>query len=471
MQDDFQRSCQPQGNVPDNWYAPREPQSKHGSPEYDILPEEQLNTQQNQPPYLTGTPHGSRGLAGYNAYNTPPQQKKRGSAATVITLVIFALVIVASIITIVLNFDSLKSSSVARPSIPIVTPAEASPPIEYFDEQTSADVNIPSAPTGTGVTLTVKPQPKDEVLSLQQVYKKCSASVVAITANIPGKFGGYSWGTGIVLDSDGYIITNAHVLEGTSSVTVTLEDDREFEGLLVGYDVASDIAVLKIDAEGLKAAEFGDSSQLEVGDDVVAIGNPLGNEFRGTMTNGIISAINRDISHAGYKMTLLQTNTAINEGNSGGPLINMHGQIIGITNMKMTSFYSSIEGIGFAIPTSTMKKVVDDLIDKGFVTGRPGIGISIIEVGSSLAREYNLPDDLPEGLYVESVTENSDAHKQGVRAGDVITAVNDTPVITSDDISFIKDELSVGDHLTLTIFRDGEVFDVEIELMDMSELF
>lgn len=183
---------------------------------------------------------------------------------------------------------------------------------------------------------------------------------------------------------------------------MTLWDDREFEAKLVGMDGVSDLAVLKIEAEGLSPAEFC-SDQVSVGDAVAAIGNPLGAELRGTLTDGIISAISRDISYNNHSMTLLQTNAAINDGNSGGPLINMHGQVVGITNMKMKAANSSatgIEGIGFAIPVSTIKTVVDELISEGVVTGRPAVGITVGQIPDSAASYF----EIPEGLYVSAVT-------------------------------------------------------------------
>ena len=224
---------------------------------------------------------------------------------------------------------------------------------------TDADTDsLPRAETGTGVTMTLAPKPAGEALTLQEIYRACHPSVVAIRTS-KGKLGG-SLGTGIIMTADGYIITNAHVLDGAKSVTVTLlADETEHEAKLVGTDSVSDLAVLKIEAQDLKPAEFGQSDSLQVGDDVIAIGNPLGTELNGTMTNGIVSAINRNVIFGGHSMTLIQTNAAINEGNSGGPLINAYGQVVGITNMK--AFTTGVEGICFAIPTSVIQPVVDAL--------------------------------------------------------------------------------------------------------------
>lgn len=340
---------------------------------------------------------------------------------------------------------------------------------DYYaeDDTITGENEIPRAETATGVTLEIFPPSEDGEKTLQEIYAKCLPSVVAITADVDD--GSYYWGSGIILTSDGYIITNTHVLEGTNAVTVTLWDNSKYEAKLVGADATSDISVLKIEAEGLTPAEFGSSNNLKVGDKVIAIGNPLGEELRGTMTDGIISAINRDITYNGNTMTLLQTNAAINEGNSGGPLINMYGQVIGITNMKMmsASLYSSIEGIGFAIPAGTIKPVVDSLIQNGKVIGRPAIGITVGAIPDYASTYY----DLPEGLYITKVSEGSDAEQKGILVGDILVAVNGIPVTTTYEVSAIKDGIAVGGTLTLTIYRSGETFDIEVMLVETSDIY
>lgn len=338
----------------------------------------------------------------------------------------------------------------------------------YTTDDTLSGSKIARAETGTGVTLPIESTEGLEKLSLQELYEKCSSWVVGISAGY-SESEPASWGSGIIMTKDGYILTNQHIIDEMSYASVVLSDGTEYEARVVGEDTQSDIAVLKIEATDLPAAEFGDSSALVVGDDVVAIGNPLGSDLTGTMTNGIISAINRNITYNGHLMTLLQTNAAINSGNSGGPLFNMYGQVIGITNMKMNSSYFSttIEGIGFAIPVSSFKAVVDQLIDEGQVSGRPGIGITCGAVPTAAAQNYGLP----EGVYISAVTEGSDAYAKGLQEGDVITAINGESVRTTDDVNNIKDRFGVGDVLTMTIFRDGESFDVDVILCDMNELF
>ena len=351
-----------------------------------------------------------------------------------------------------------------KPSLPDAPdPAQQLPGTEEIVSDADTD-SLPRAETGTGVTMTLSPPPEGDALSLQEIYRECHPSVVAIRTS-KGKLGG-SLGTGIIMTADGYLITNAHVLDGAKSVTVTLlSDESEHEARLVGTDSVSDLAVLKIEAQDLKPAVFGQSDALQVGDDVIAIGNPLGTELNGTMTNGIVSAINRNVIFGGHSMTLIQTNAAINEGNSGGPLINAYGQVVGITNMK--AFTTGVEGICFAIPTSVIQPVVDALIAEGQVSGRASIGVVIGALDAAAAEYY----DLPQGLYVESVAEGSDAEKQGIQPGDIVTAVNGQTVSTTFEVNAIKEAFSVGDAMTLTIYRDGETFDVTVTLMDTNDIY
>ena len=309
-------------------------------------------------------------------------------------------------------------------------------------------------------------QPGEQELSLQELYAACADSIVGITA-YPEDQDGYYWGTGVIADEAGLIVTNAHVIEGCVSAEVTLYNNESSEALLVGADAVSDLALLKIDCSGLPAASFGDISSLSVGDPVAAIGNPLSEEFRSTLTNGIISAIDRGMDYNGHTMSLLQTNAAINEGNSGGALFNMYGQVVGITNMKMMSYFSSIEGIGFAIPSSTVKAVVDQLAENGEVRGRPSIGITVGAIPQEAVENY----ELPEGLYISAVAENSDAAAQGIREGDILLAIDGQSVSTTEEVAAIRDTKGVGDSLRFTIWRQGETFEVDVRLMDTNDVY
>jgi len=335
------------------------------------------------------------------------------------------------------------------------------------EEQADVAQLPPQAEHGSGVTVQVQPArpgvpqiPAEGGMSLQEIYETVLPSVVTITTQT---YGGTGLGTGVILSQEGYIITNQHVIEDAAAVQVQLWDDAIYPAALVGSDVPSDLAVLKIEASGLQPAAFGDSDSLRVGDSVVAIGNPLGTGLRGTMTDGIISGISRDLTVSGRKMTLLQTNAALNNGNSGGPLINCHGQVVGINAVKLQSGWSgSVEGLGFAIPMATVKPIVDDLIGKGYVSGRPAIGITV----ESLPLRARIYFGLPEGAHVTEVDPRSDAAAKGLQAGDIITAFNGQPVSGPNSLSALKDACRAGDTATLTLFRGGQTFDLDIVLMD-----
>lgn len=339
------------------------------------------------------------------------------------------------------------------------------------DALPAADTEPPQAllpnASGAGPRLSVEDTPapavlsehSDAGLSLQEIYRKVIPSVVSITSTLRN---GSSTGTGIIMSADGYIITNAHLVDGAVGIDILTWDDQSFEAGLVGSDSTSDLAVLKVDADALTAADFGSSEHLMVGDAVVAIGDPLGQKLRGTMTDGIISAINRDLLVNGRALTLIQTNAALNNGNSGGPLINIYGQVIGINTVKLSSYYSSatVEGLGFAIPISVAKPVIDELIEHGYISGRPALGIT----GKPLPDVFRAYYHLPDGVYVESVDPDSDAFAKGLREGDTITAAQGISVSTIDDLNTVKHQYQAGDEVTLTVFRAGETFELNVIL-------
>ena len=312
-----------------------------------------------------------------------------------------------------------------------------------------------------GITL-VSTDEREE-LSLQELYRKSIDSIVGVKSYYED-VGGYGWGGGIVMSEDGYILTNQHMVDSAARAVVVLPDEREYEALLVGEDEQTDLAVLKIGAKGLSAAEFGDSDEVLVGDVVAAIGNPLSSSLRGTMTDGIISAINRDVSLDGRRMTLLQTNAAINSGSSGGALLNMYGQVVGVTFMKMSG--AMVEGLGFAIPSATVKAVTDQLLSDGAVAGRPGLGLTLGGVSEAMARRYGIP----RGVYVYAVAPECDAAAKGVRPGDIVTRIDGAEVYSTADVLERRDALAVGDSMTLTLWRDGAVFTVDVVLTDRNTL-
>lgn len=397
-----------------------------------------------------------------------PPEKKRKTTRWILLGLLFALLCIALLAG--LAFRSAEEHGISDDGEDVLEdyPGDWH---DYFDQfyesqlesMTSAeDVDVEQTEYYGEFSMTLD-SGEAETLSLPDLYDRCRPYVVTIQATADKKQGLY-FGTGIVLSSDGLIVTNTHIIEGCDQATVTLYDDTEYDAKLIGADSISDISVLKIEASGLIPATFANSDNLRVGSDCVAIGNPVSSKLTGTMTNGIISAINRDITSNGHSMTLIQTNAAINEGNSGGPLLDMSGRVIGITNMKAMSSDSTVEGIGFAIPSATVSEVVSQLLSSGDITGRPTIGIIVSPVSEEVSEYYEIPN----GLYISSVNKGSDAEKQGLKAGDILTAVNGTEVSTNEEVTAIKNTLNAGDTIHLTIWRDGEILEFDVLLMEAS---
>lgn len=295
-------------------------------------------------------------------------------------------------------------------------------------------------------------------MTAAQVYALNVQSTVGITTSISTNYWGYQTtsaasGSGFILTSDGYILTNYHVIEGSDAITVSLYDDTSYKAALIGYDSSNDIAILKIDAADLTPVILGDSENMNVGDSVVAIGNPLG-ELTFSLTAGAVSALEREVTMStGVTMTLIQTDCAINSGNSGGALFNLYGEVIGITNAKYSSSSSSeasIDNIGFAIPINDVQSIITNIIEKGYIS-KPHVGISVVNVSEEL-HSYGLP----QGAAVKAVTEGSPAQTAGLQINDIITHVNDVPINGSSDlVAFVKDS-QIGDQLLFTIYRQGE---------------
>lgn len=301
-------------------------------------------------------------------------------------------------------------------------------------------------------------RPEGEALTIQQVYAAVNPATVLVAAELGEKA---SIGTGVILTEDGYIVTNAHVISGGKSVLVVLDDNRRYEAELVGFDSGEDLALLKaVDAAGLPTAPLGDSDACQVGDTVYAIGNPLGTELRGTLTNGIISAIDRQVTLEGRLMTLLQTTAALNSGNSGGPLINEYGQVIGINTMKMTqrgssSDTASVESLGFAVPAGQVVSVINDIVATGAFHGLPSIGVNVIETTF---------DDGTTHPVVDSVTENYGAEAAGLLRGDVILAADGVEICRNSDLLSVRRTHIAGETIILTVQRGDEIFDTEVYL-------
>lgn len=316
------------------------------------------------------------------------------------------------------------------------------------EELDTTPPSIPRAATGAGVTVELRPD-TGETLTYTQIYDKNLPSMVSIQAEDAKS---YSTGTGVVLTSDGYIITNAHVVAGADKVQVVCSDNRVLDAALVGFDANEDLAVLKVEATDLTPAEFGDSFALRCGDPVAAIGDPLG--YRSTITDGIVSALDRDVDVDGVSMVLIQTSAAINMGNSGGALINQYGQVVGITTVKIVTDDGSAEALGFAIPSRRVKYVADTLI-AGKTVRRGIFGFTVLTRPAQGG-----------GLTLDSVDKASDAYAQGLRAGDVLIAANGQSLNAVEDLVRLKQSLGAGDAVSLTYVRDGQSYTASVALID-----
>lgn len=364
--------------------------------------------------------------------------------------------------------------------------------IEYADDSDDRRDGLNAQTRNETVNQITTFKEVEGVFTKSQVAAKCSVSAVGIVVEKESSSGGYydfgffgnyysgpqivqGVGSGFIYDDEGYIITNHHVIDGADKITVYLHDKTELEAQLIGSDSFSDIAVIKVNPDGVKLVpmDIGDSAKLVVGDEVIAIGCPAGIEYMGTVTDGIISAINRDVSltDAGITktMTLLQTNATINKGNSGGPLINSRGEVIGINTLKLSSNY---EGIGFSIPINGALPIITQLIEHGkvvertendFVSGEGVIGISASAISESEAEYY----DIPLGVLVIQIDKESSAAKAGLRRGDIITAYNGKTVKTVDELNSYKSANKAGDEVTISVYRDA-IQDGEEETFDLT---
>ena len=308
-------------------------------------------------------------------------------------------------------------------------------------------------------------------LTTEQVADLVSPSVVVITTE-QVVYSQWSWygqnqvesgaGSGVIISSDGYILTCAHVVDGASTITVTI-GDKDYTATLVGEDTTSDIAVIKIDADGLTPATVGNSDSLKVGQSVMAVGNPLG-ELGGTVTGGMISALNRSVTIQGSSsvntMSLIQMDASVSPGNSGGGLFNMNGELIGIVNAKSSS--SDAEGLGFAIPINDAIKVAQELLENGYVTGRPYLGITYLAVeDAQTAAQLGVN---AYGVYVVEVVKGGPAEKAGLQAGDRIVSVDGTEIASKDDLGTLMQKHAAGDTLSITIAREGQMQTVNVTL-------
>lgn len=263
-------------------------------------------------------------------------------------------------------------------------------------------------------------------------------------------------GSGVILTEDGYIVTNHHVIDGASTIKVRLSNGQTYTAELVGTDSKTDLAVLKISATNLSPAKLADSSKVKVGNFVIAIGNPLG-ELGGTVTEGIISALDREVTIDGETMALLQTSAAVNPGNSGGGLFNLKGELVGVVNAKSSG--NDVEGLAFAIPADTVQKIAQELIQNGYVTGRPQLGVSVVQLARPTMGWQNYYDKA--GVYIAQTTENN-----GLNQGDRLIQIDGTPISTVDDISAVLDQHNVGDTVKVIVSRNGKEASISVKLTE-----
>ena len=322
----------------------------------------------------------------------------------------------------------------------------------------------------TETTSTKSSSSRNGTLTTEQVAKAATSTVVSITTESKETSSVYSdlvtkgAGSGVILTKDGYIVTCAHVVDNATTIKVKTSDNKEYTAKVIGSDSQTDIALIKISASNLTPAVIGKSSELDAGETAVAIGNPLG-ELSGTVTEGIISAKERQITISGHKMTLIQTSAQVNQGNSGGGLFNQYGELVGIVESKSSG--SGVEGLGFAVPIDTAAKVIESLKVNGYVKGRPSLGVTIVDAASAQsAMRYGAGQT---GVVIASVTKNSAADRAGLQSGDVITAVSGKKVSEAADVTAAVQKKSVGDKIKITISRDGSSKTVIVTLKEATK--
>jgi serine protease Do len=428
----------------------------------------------NEYAYSNGTQNSQNEFA----YEPPKKKKSRKALNAILAVLCVCAIGASSIVGYSLINDRISVSSSSSSDSDSGSQKAAS--ADDSSSQSSIDrSNLP--------TLEQVAAPSD-AMSIPDIVTKLSPSVVGISCITDGS---QVSGTGIVMSEDGYIITNAHVVEGASAISVVItdstsssttestaddssksvaeqiiesqenssdSDDNTITAELVGMDTQTDLAVLKIDADGLTPAEFGKSSDIQVGEISIVIGNPLGFDLANTVTAGIISATDRTLTIEDRTMNLIQTDASINSGNSGGPLINAYGQVIGITSAKVSSTYG--EGLGFAIPIDDAKEIINDLIEYGYVTGRPTLGISGQNIDSFYAQYYNVP----QGFIVMSVEEGSAAEEAGIKKNDLIVGIQGQLISSIEDFNEIKSEYKAGDTISVSVYRDGNIVDLDVTL-------
>ena len=405
----------------------------------------------SQPTYQTYTPNYS-GYAQNNGWSQPtppapqkPKKEKKGFGAGKAV----ALGLCCAIIGGAMGFGgALLGNHLAADE---KTTGKGNTSVVYEGERETNVINTVRVDT-------------NEMKTAAEVYAENVNSTVGITTSITTNYWGYQTtsaasGSGFILTEDGYLLTNYHVVEGSNSIKATMYDGTAYDATLIGYDASNDIAVLKIDAQGLPPVVLGDSDNMNVGDPVVAIGNPLG-ELTFSLTQGAVSALDREVTlSSGTTMNLIQTDCAINSGNSGGALFNLYGEVVGITNAKYSSnsmSEASIDNIGFAIPINSVRSIVESIIENGYIA-KPYIGVTVTNVTDEM-QSYGLP----KGAAIRSVVEDSPAEEAGLKTNDIITAVNGEEISGQSELVKYVKVAAVGDKLKLTVYRQGETLELTV---------
>lgn len=412
-----------------------------------------------------GNPYGQQPYWNYQygsqyqpSGSVPPQPPHKMN--TGLRVFLWAIGVVAVGLIAGFTVFGIKSIQNAGSSATSETQSAASEPSESSAESSTSSENAVQAESGAGTDagfagITIAPKPSGTEMSVKNIYKKVIPSVVGVettVTNTQNGASGVSEGTGIIATENGYILTNAHVVNYSrgNKVKVILHDNSEYQATVVGYDQTSDLAVLKINAHGLTAAAFGSVDNMEVGDQVLAIGNPGGISFAGSLTVGYISALNRSIeSHSDGGMTYIQTDAAINPGNSGGPLVNLYGQVIGINSNKIVA--TGYEGMGFSIPVSHAGSVINDLIKNGYVSGRSRLGIT-----AGTVTDLDRMKGFPQGVVIVQVGDDSDMKNAGVVAGDIITKADGKDITGMDDLYAVLNAHKPGDKISMTVYSTSD---------------
>ena len=429
--------------------------------------QQENNSQFNDNNQQTGYNYGYNynNGANMNEFSYQPPKKKKGKKLVVAMVSIACVAAIGA--TAVVGYSIMSGKNIKL----------SGNGNEYSQSSGDTNANKTSAKKRENLPTLVQLATPDDAMKIPDIVKKVSPSVVGISCMTNS---GTATGTGVVMSSDGYIVTNAHVVDGANAISVLLPSDNAksddssksdaqkitqsdssknlVEAELIGQDSQTDIAVLKINKKNLTAVEFGKSSEIQVGEVSIVIGNPLGFNLANSVTAGIISATDRSLTVEDRTMNLIQTDASINSGNSGGPLINAYGQVIGITSAKVASTYG--EGLGFAIPIDEALPIVKDLMENGYVKGRPTLGVSGTNVSDVQSQFY----DVPKGFIVKSVEQGSAAEKAGIKENDIIVGIEDTLIKSIEEFNSIKEKYKAGDKITVSLYRNKKITKVNVTL-------